>query len=133
MNTHPDILNGHICPYCGDRSVHTSDRAVYTTGFGGMIYWCKYCDAYVGCHKHKPTESKGRLADKELRSWKILAHQYFDGMWKAKKSVRANVARSQAYRWLAVEMDIQPEYCHIGMFDVEECKQVVDICKFYYN
>lgn len=127
------IISGRLCPYCRAKTVHVPDTEVYNTGFGGMIYLCRNCDAYVGCHKGKPTESKGRVADADLRKWKMLAHQYFDGLWRAKKSIAPNIARARAYRWLSAELDIEPERCHIGMFDVEDCQRVVNICKLYYK
>jgi len=66
----------------------------------------------------------GRLANAELRSAKSAAHAMFDPLWKSKK-----MRRSQAYSWLAAQMKIKPEDCHIGMFDVEQCKQVFQIMR----
>lgn len=38
-------------------------------------------------------------------------------------------SRSEAYRWLAREMLIDREECHIGSFDKEQCGRVVEIVK----
>jgi hypothetical protein len=87
------------------------------------FYWCKDCDAYVGCHKgtEKPL---GKLANKELRQWRMKAHNAFDPFWK-----HGNMDRSEAYLWLANELGIDVKKCHIGMFDIEQCKRTVKACK----
>lgn len=128
------------CPYCGAEAMLESSTVVYKRDFG-MIYICSNypgCDAYVGVHKgtYKPL---GRLADKELRYWKMKAHEYFDVLWKAKAITRRKVkpgykrkhARSAAYKWLAKELGIKKKRCHIGNFDVETCQQVAEICAPY--
>ena len=38
-------------------------------------------------------------------------------------------ARKAAYRWLSKQLGISAKICHIGMFDVETCKRVVEICE----
>jgi len=87
-----------------------------------MIYLCRPCDAYVGVHRgtDKP---KGRLANKQLRYWKIAAHEAFDPIWQTKL-----MKRNEAYKWLAECMGLDQKKTHIGMFDVEQCKQVIKIC-----
>ncbi|MFK8771693.1 zinc-finger-containing protein [Aeromonas caviae] len=112
------------CPYCGKTSVLTSSREVYGGRNFGPIYLCKCLPgyAYVGCHKDtiKPL---GRLADKELRYWKKEAHAAFDPLWKSKK-----MKRGHAYGWLAEQLGISKEECHIGMFDVATCERVKYLC-----
>jgi hypothetical protein len=135
MLTDPLILAGKVCPYCLQYTVHVSDSEVYSGGgFGGMIYLCRDCNAYVGCHaRNGGIESKGRLANKELREAKIEAHRYFDNMWKRKTGISKGHARSRAYKWLTEQLNIAAEYCHVGMFDVAECKKVVEVCKPYFK
>lgn len=86
-----------------------------------MIYYCKACQAYVGVHKgtNKPL---GILANAELRGWKKRAHFYFDRLWKSKIMTRA-----QAYKWLSEQLNKNIAQTHIGMFDVDDCKRVVDV------
>lgn len=66
----------------------------------------------------------GRLANAELRAAKSAAHLAFDKLWKGGKMSRRN-----AYAWLAKALDINPLHCHIGMFDVDQCKKVVEVVK----
>ncbi|QWL60679.1 hypothetical protein HQ400_21660 (plasmid) [Aeromonas jandaei] len=116
--------NTPICPYCGERSVFTSSREVYSGRDFGPIYLCKCLPgwAYVGCHPGT-VKPLGRLADKELRFWKKQAHAAFDPLWKGK-----HMKRGQAYGWLAEQLGIDKSDCHIGMFDVKTCERVKFIC-----
>ena len=65
------------------------------------------------------------MANAELRQWRRKAHHAFDPLWRNKEK------RTQrwAYEWLAQEMGLTKEQTHIAKFDVEQCKQVVNICK----
>jgi len=98
-------------------------------------FWqCAPCDAYVGCHPPAGKNGKGgqgdgtvplgRLANAELRRWKSKAHEAFDPLWKNK-----GMHRKKAYQWLAKQLGIDAEDCHIGMFDVELCKRTIGACK----
>jgi hypothetical protein len=76
------------------------------------------------------------LADAELRRWKSKAHAAFDPLWKAKirrDGVPKKKARGLGYAWLADQVGVKREDCHIGMFDVTTCKKVVDACTPYLN
>lgn len=99
-----------------------------------MIYYCDLCDALVGVHKGTK-QALGRLANKELRFWKKRAHLYFDNLWKQKmqQGFSKTKARHNAYKWLSDAMEIEPKYTHIGMFGVEECKEVVKLCLPYFK
>lgn len=125
-----------VCPYCHQNTEYVSSEVVYGGRDFGMIYLCKMCEAWVGVHKGS-REPLGRLANKELREWKIKAHDAFDPLWQAKLTKRRKErghykkawARNSGYRWLAEQLGITREECHIGMFDIETCKKVVEICK----
>jgi hypothetical protein len=74
----------------------------------------------------------GRLANAELRQWRIAAHQAFDPLWQAKMArerISRNQARTAGYRWLAGRIGINLDQCHIGAFDIDECKKVVELCR----
>ncbi|WP_247790043.1 MULTISPECIES: zinc-finger-containing protein [unclassified Bradyrhizobium] len=38
------------------------------------------------------------------------------------------MARGSGYRWLSEQLGINRKRCQIGMFDVETCRRVVEIC-----
>ena len=106
-----------ICPYCFEPAEFVDSSIVYGKSFG-MIYLCHPCGAYVGCHKDgRPL---GRLADAPLRRWKVNAHKAFDRLWKS-----GDMSKSEAYTWLAGQLGIQSRDCHIGLFDIDQCKEVV--------
>lgn len=122
------IMQGLVCPYCNKPSVLTDSVVIYGRSYG-MIYLCKGCDAYVGVHKGTD-RALGRLANRELRFWKKEAHKYFDMIWKPPLEL---VSRSFAYEKLSEWMGLPGEQTHIGMFDVDQCKSVVEFAKQKLN
>lgn len=126
-------LDGNTCPYCNRRTKYLDSAVVYGKSYG-MIYHCAPCQAWVGVHKGT-NKALGRLANKELRDWKVEAHKYFDPLWqrKMRQGYSKSKARHKAYKWLSQQMGMSIKVAHIGMFDVDQCKQVVEICKPYYH
>lgn len=125
------FIQGPDCPYCGGESHLADSTRIYSGVSYGPIYLCDgypRCDAYVGCHKGT-TKPLGRLADAELRRAKKAAHAVFDRLWKYKDKG----ARSRAYEWLAEKLGISVEDCHIGMFDIQQCRSVVAACRELLN
>lgn len=113
-----------VCPYCSNLSVYLPSK---------RIYRCDPCDAQVGVHKHN-NQPLGTLANAELRAARKKAHSYFDPLWRCKMqrySFTVSQARKPAYEWLAVQMGLSFDECHIGEFDIEQCNQVMRICKPY--
>lgn len=111
------------CPYCRRKAEFVDSKIIYGRSYG-MIYLCRNCLAYVGVHKGTAVPL-GRLANAQLRYWKKRAHDAFDPLWKYGRFKRC---RNVAYAWLSEQMGLPIEKTHIGMFDVEDCKRVVDIC-----
>lgn len=134
-----------VCPYCNNPSKLVTGLDIYPkrADLADLsFYQCAPCDAYVGCHKGT-IEPLGRLADKELRRWKTIAHSGFDKIWRGFKGNKHDedyfddahdaiktfprMGRSCAYKYLAETMMIDPKDCHIGMFTVGQCKAVYAI------
>ena len=113
-----------ICPYCFKPARKTKGTAVYKYNYGD-IYLCKPCNAYVGTNK-ATGEPLGTLADAELREWRKKAHSVFDQIWK-----RKFLSRKAAYNWLCYVMGTDKDKTHIAMFDVEQCKKVVEESQKY--
>lgn len=110
------------CDYCQQPSQLVTGQKIYPYRpdlYHKFFYECEPCGAYVGCHPGSK-QSLGRLANAELRRWKNNAHAVFDVIWKSR-----SLSRSDAYAKLAQVMGIEMHDCHIGMFDVEQCKTVV--------
>ena len=116
------------CPYCASSAEMVSGDVIYPHRpdlFDKNFWRCDPCGAYVGCHPvgpgHDGTRPLGRLANAELRRAKQAAHAAFDPIWKNREMSRAN-----AYRWLANRLAIPSADCHIGVFDIPQCKAVVE-------
>lgn len=119
-----------LCPYCGGEMKLRDATYVYTTTpkareWGNMWVCENYpkCDVYVGCHQGT-TLPKGRPANPRLRTLKKEAHKQFDPIWQS-----GLLSRKEAYNWLASQMEMTLDECHIGMFDVSQCQKVIRICK----
>jgi len=116
------------CDYCGQNAKLVTGLDVYPhrRDLRKKVFWmCDRCDAYVGVHKNSPTyKPMGRLANAELRAAKVRAHEAFDPMW-----TEGYRTRSQAYSRLAFLLKINKVDCHIGRFDLDMCKKVVEVCK----
>lgn len=126
-----------FCPYCEIFSVfEPSSDFIYGRDFGPVWVCDNYptCDSYVGCHPGT-SEPLGRLADRKLREAKKRAHAAFDQLWRAKMTfgVSKKTARTAAYNWLASQLGISVNECHIGHFDKANCDRVVEICAPYLS
>lgn len=116
-----------ICDYCQQEAELVYGDVIYPHRQDLHLkrFWrCKPCQAYVGCHKFTE-EPLGRLANTELRKMKMEAHSAFDPIWRGSKG---KTTRSEAYAWLADQLGIPFPECHIGMFDVEMCRKVIEVC-----
>lgn len=122
------------CPYCNSEVKFSQDSTfIYGRNYGAVYHCINYpsCDAYVGTHRNSK-RSLGRLADAELRKYKGIAHMYFDELWKMKKARGFKNARDLGYEWLSEQMKKSKKDTHIGMFNIDECKKVIELCKPYY-
>lgn len=136
-----------LCPYCFEQARLADSAEVYGGRSYGRIWLCRNypdCDAYVGVHDGTE-EPKGRLANADLRQAKIEAHRVFDPLWRGapdlytlpeegperKKAIRRiqRAARNRAYAWLAEQMGIPKNECHIGWMDLERCREAERICR----
>lgn len=123
------------CPYCGSSIKYVDSSIIYgnTNKVGSEhSYMCSNfpkCDAYVGVYKGTNIPL-GRLSNAPLRRFKQEAHVYFDYLWKSKEV--ASAARSNGYKWLSEQLNISPRSTHIGWFNDDDCKKVIETCKPYY-
>lgn len=127
---HPsEIVNKLLlCPYCGKEPEVVKGNEVYPGRLAVKDFWfyeCLPCDAHVGCHIGS-LRPLGTLANFELRKARNEAHKEFDVIWHTNR-----MTRTLAYGWLSRQMNIDYKLCHIGMFDVAQCKQAVEIVQAY--
>lgn len=125
-----------ICPYCHSKALFAqAGHPIYPYRRDyGPVWACPQCDsAHVGCHP-KTNIPLGRLADESLRVLKKEAHFVFDPLWRGKIAIegcRPYKARKLGYTWLAAQLGIHVDDCHIGWFDEEQCLRVIEVCTPY--
>lgn len=116
------------CPYCDKPAILVTGKEIYPHRedlYDKKFWSCEPCDAYVGCHKNSRKHAPlGRLASKNLRQLKSIAHSHFDPIWRGRE-----MSRSNAYQYLADRLGIDKRDCHIGMFDENTCRKVIQIMK----
>ena len=137
MTREEKIRIGLICPYCDEKPERIDSDAIYSKSYGDILI-CKPCRAWVGIHRSGENKGKplGRLADAKLREAKKEAHRYFDQLWRRKmrcQGISKMKARNAAYDWLAGEMEMSREICHIGMMNERQCELVIFICKPFFR
>jgi len=119
------------CPYCDNEANWCENKEIYGINYGKsyMLYLCKPCDAYVGCHENTE-KALGTLANKELRILRKEAHGIFDPKWKNNQYT----TRKQAYKILSkafqrVTRSKVYKKVHIGESGVNDCKIIIGIMK----
>src|SRR3990167_4571490 len=122
VNTYIDKPNLK-CPYCNKDAKWCENKVIYGRNFGKsyMCWYCKPCDAYVGCHQNtfKPL---GTIANKELRRWRMKAHEVIDPMWK--NGLGRKMLRKKTYAMLKEKFGRE---IHIGESDIETCKKIIQV------
>lgn len=81
----------------------------------GWLYICKRPGCTVRCWGGETSTP----ADEVTRTARIVAHDLFDGWWRANR-----IKRGQAYKRLAHFMGLPQKETHIGMFNLEQCRDV---------
>lgn len=115
-----------ICPYCGQPAQLVEKKIIEGPAYGKirMVWMCKPCKAWVGCHPGTIVPL-GTLANAELRRWRTKAHDTMDLIWK-----NGEMKRPEFYAMLerAFKRKI-----HIGQADIETCKQVIEFANAFIN
>lgn len=120
-------LTGKECQYCGKETEFVNSKVIYGKSYG-MIYLCISCNAYVGTYSNTD-RALGCVANEDLRKIRNKTHVTFDSLWNGKNELTYFKERQDAYNWLADKMGRDVRLTHVGMFTVEDCKQVLDICE----
>lgn len=69
-------------------------------------------------------------ADQDTRDLRHECHQVFDPLWRGKARFKR---RGDAYAWLAKFMAVKIEHAHIGHFDREQCRRLLDELKLTHR
>ena len=107
------------CPKCGGPVSVENNRVIYGRSYGAYP-WCVVCaDRMCGCAVgfHPGTNIPlGTMADQPTRKARSQCKDAFNALW-----LQGAMTRDRAYEWLARELGLPPEECHIGRFDIDQC------------
>ena len=113
------------CTYCKHEAEWVQNKEVYGRNYGKsyMIWLCRNCGAYVGCHNNT-RRAKGTFANTELRAARRLAHATIDPLWRSGKYTRKGV-----YTMLE---DAFGEQVHVGESDERRCMEIIKTAKLIF-
>lgn len=123
MNANDGLQAKATCDQCGSEQVSlTTNAAVYGREYGDWphIYLCLRCRAWVSTERGTTTP-RGKMVGNDGHQARSRAHAAFDPIWRDRKIM----SRKDAYAWLAEQMHMTAEECHIGLMGVSECESVV--------
>ena len=108
-----------ICQYCGNKTEWVENKEIYGKNYGKsyMMYLCRPCDAYVGCHNNTRMPL-GTLANKATRTWRKATHAVVDPLWKSGRMSRNGV-------YVILKRHFK-EDVHVGESDIKRCKEIID-------
>lgn len=106
------------CPYCDNDAQWVENKEIYGKNYGKsyMMWLCKPCDAYVGCH-HNTKSPLGTLANRELREWRKQTHKAIDPFWK-----EGLMSRKRLYQLMEEHFG---EEIHVGESNIQRCKEII--------
>lgn len=120
------------CDSCGSLNVAFATNDIIYGVKRGDWPWCYYCidcRAGVGCHPNT-TFPLGTMADKETRLYRLKAHNEFDKLWAGEDRF---MTRTKAYQWLAEQLNIGFEDCHMGQLSLDQLRTTIDLVKVNYE
>ena len=119
-NSMPNAIEHDItCPDCGKK------LKLQRKGLYGPYYRCAgWPDCDIAHSAHADGRPMGIPANSATRSARRAAHNAFDSL-----RIELGWSKSDGYQWLAKKMSISTTKCHIGRFNVHQCKQVMILCE----
>lgn len=117
------------CNHCGKEAEWVENKEVYNGknyGKSYMIWLCRPCDAYIGCHNNTKTPKGDVLAKEDLRKARRLAHSIIDPLWQSGKYKRKTV-------YIRLE-EAFGEPVHVGETKTpEECFEIIKTTKLIFK
>jgi ssDNA-binding Zn-finger/Zn-ribbon topoisomerase 1 len=112
----------NACPYCkSDMILKETSKFKYKNGQNKKFYSCINFPNCNGSHGASPEgEPLGVPATKEVKDWRIKAHNAFDKLWKNGK-----MTKNEAYSWISNKM--AKKKIHIGELDKIDCEKIIQI------
>ena len=120
-----------ICVECGGRGeLSNGARLGYKRPeMRARLFYVCPCGARVGCHPGTAVPM-GLPCGAAASRARQVCHAAFDPIWQAKVAAGASRenARQAAYKWLAREIGIRPDECHIGYFNKAMADRAIAKC-----
>ena len=115
------------CNHCGNDAEWVENKEVYKKNYGKsyMMWLCRRCDAYVGCHNNTKQPLGEYLAKEDLRKARMRAHAIIDPLWKSGRYQRHKIylALSDAFGYRV----------HIGETKTPaECEEIIKTAKLIF-
>lgn len=113
------------CRFCHSEVHVATHQEVYGRNYSDWpyMYLCGNCGACVGMHPFTDIPL-GTLADRATREARKNCKKPFEALWRS-----GQMSRTEAYNWLAAELNIPVGECHFGWFDIEMCERAREICE----
>lgn len=114
------------CTYCGRPAEWVENKEVYGRNFGTsyMIWLCRPCDAYVGCHQNS-RRPKGSFANRPLRQARRAAHAVIDPLWQSHRYKRRTV-------YIRLKEAFGREI-HVGESDEKQCAEIIKTAELIFQ
>lgn len=91
-----------------------------------MIWLCRDCDAFVGCHNNTKTPKGRFLAREDLRKARRAAHAAIDPLWQTGKYKRRTI-------YIRLREAFGKEV-HVGDTETpEECQAIIETAKLIFQ
>jgi hypothetical protein len=120
-----------ICAECSSMAEQVDSAVIYPHRpdlHGKPMFRCA-CGAYVGAHPGTDVPL-GYPAGPETRQLRSKVHRLLDPLWEAKMQrdkVSKGKARDAAYGWLAGQLGIPRDDCHVSHFNADRCRAAIAI------
>lgn len=134
MNDNPFEIKEEACASSPDHRRYLLIQAVDTET--GEIVWAVGDDQICAVTRadfirtpeirYPDGSPMGKVANTVLRLKRQETHRIFDRFWREQ-----GWTRSAAYRWLAQNLHLKEHETHIGMMEMDECEQVIRLCRKY--
>lgn len=114
------------CPYCGNDAEWVDNAVIYGKRYGKsyMMWLCRKCWAYVGCHENTK-QPLGTLANADLRKKRMEVHDFIDELWMS-----GRYSRRYVYQQLS---DAFGESIHIGESDEKRCDEIIRTAELIFK
>lgn len=118
-------MTEYRCPTCrGSASIRPRSWIGHDSG-GNVLACDNYpdCDTYVGVHRYT-LRPMGRMATREVRWKRSVAHTWIDQMWQD-----YGYSRQQAYEWVAETLGLTDREAHVAKLSEGQLDTLIEAAR----